>query len=694
MHPPSDYSEKYLLAQQAHKSGQLDQARSLYHQLTQTFPSQADPFHMLALIDSSQKQYVSAIGLFERAISLSPNNPLYRNNIAEALQRLGQDEKALFHLQAALKADPAFYLGKQKLASVLKKLQQYDPAEQLFNEVIEQKPDFEPAYFQLGTLKTQTGRFRSAIVQLKKAVSLNPKSHMAYNNLGVCHQELDEMDEAIVSYQAALAIAPDYEDSLRNLALIHDKIGRVDESKKYFKLLAAVRGNDPLIHWTAELVGKTVYSSNEEIDAYRKKVTDELLKIKGRNFKIDVEQLVKLDIHPPSALIYQGRDDRPIKSAYADLFKGIPKLKLSEFKNEKPHVVFLVTNGHEGVFVKCMAGILNQISTEKFRVSVACSFPNGEKIIRPAITSPEVRFIKLPKSLGDSVKLLVSENIDFLHYWEIGTDAYNYFLPYFKPARFQATSWGWPVTSGNPNVDFFISSEGLDTEPNKDHYSEKLILFKKLPVYYYPPKPPAMTQSKSDLGLPENSNLYCCVQNVKKIHPDFDALLRGILEKDPDGTIVLTGDKYATITDQLTRRMEKNLGSHFERVKVLPRLENDDYFNLLQLSSVVLDTVHYTGGANTNYDAFEVGTPVVTLPGDYHRSRYTAAAYAQLGFMHLVADSDQAYIDLAVRIAQDQKFRNQMVEKIKTHKHRLFEDQEAVNELENFILDVLSTNHA
>ena len=687
---PADFLELFRQAQNAHRSGQINQATSLYQRLIQIHPTQAEPYHMMALIQSNQGEYQQAVQLFDKAISLNPDNPVYRNNIAEALQRFGQERLAIQHLHHALTLDPSFYIAKQKLASILKKLHQFDQAETLFHEVISQKPDFEPAYFQLGTLILQTGQYRKAIEYLRKSTELDSASHKSYNNLAVCHQELEEFDLAIAYYQKALEVDPAYTDSLRNMALILDKQGEPQSAKTYYRRLAKVKGNDPLILWVAELVSSPVFHSNEEIDNYRIRIINELRTIKSRKIQIDVDELVKLDIHPPSSTIYQGRDDLPLKMDYADLFKGIPKLQLSNQKTHKPHVGFVVTHGHEGVFIKCMLGLLNNLSTEKFKITVVCSLPNGAKIIQPKVINSEIQFLSLPKSLGESIKILVSANIDFLHYWEVGTDAYNYFIPFFKPARFQATSWGWPVTSGNPNIDYFISSKELDNEESQAHYSERLVLFKKLPLYYYHQPLPDFNKKRSDFGLDDGVKIYSCIQNVRKVHPDMDQLVKGILEKDKKAVVVFTGDKFKKIASRLEERFEKTLDKYLDRIKVLPRLDHGDYFNLIKLSDVILDTVHYTGGANTNYDAFQVGTPVVTWPGTYHRSKYTAAAYRQMGIEELIADSDAAYIALAFRVANDHEYRKSISEKIRINQNKIFEDIEAVSELENFIYKLCS----
>ncbi|WP_420580400.1 tetratricopeptide repeat protein [Reichenbachiella sp.] len=679
------YDQLLQEATLAHQSGDLAKAITLYRQLTTDMSGQPEPYHRLALIYAQKAEYKKAIPWFEKAIDIRPDHSAYCVNFAETLQRINHNDKAIDLLRKAIEMDPNFVEAQQKLGTVLKKTGAFEEAAKIFKLIIEKEPKFFPAFFQLGTLMLETGNFKSAKDYLKSAVALNPKSIKALNNLAVAHQEWEEYEEAIECYESALVTDPNYTDSIRNLALIYEKTGKPEQSKLYWNRLANLKNNDPLISWKAEIIEPTIFTSTQEITQFRRHVEDQLNLIKTKKVNIDADQLTQLDIYPPAGLIYHGRSDLDIKTKYGELFKGIPKVQMPKKTEEKPHVGFVVTGGHEGVFLKCMRGLINCLSTDKFEITVVCSFPNGEKIVRPAIENPAIKLISLPKSLGQSIHLLSSLSFDFLHYWEVGTDAYNYFIPYFKPARVQVTSWGWPTTSGIPTMDYFISCHGLDEEVDQKDYSEKLVLFDKLPAFYYSPEIPTLNKTKTDFGIKEECRLYLCAQNVKKVHPDFDQLAKGILEQDEKGIVAFLGDKHAKVNDALEKRIKNSCGTHAERVIVLPRQDKSGYFNILNLADVVLDTVYYNGGANTNGDAFALNKPVVTLPVDYHRGRYTATAYAQMGFYDLVARSFQEYSDLAVRTASDIDFRNSACKKIEDNKHLFFEDQEAVQELESFI---------
>src|SRR5208283_67127 len=109
-------------------------------------------------------------------------------------------------------------------------------------------------------------------------------------------------------------------------------------------------------------------------------------------------------------------------------------------------------------------------------------------------------------------------------------------------------------------------------------------------------------------------------------------------------------------------------------IRLVPRMAKAEYFRLVGLADVILDTPHYGGGANTLYDAFACGTPVVTLPGAVHRSRYAAAAYARMGIAEPIAPTAEAYVDRAVEIASQPDLREDLRRRILAASEVLFED--------------------
>jgi predicted O-linked N-acetylglucosamine transferase (SPINDLY family) len=261
-------------------------------------------------------------------------------------------------------------------------------------------------------------------------------------------------------------------------------------------------------------------------------------------------------------------------------------------------------------------------------------------------------------------------------------DALTYTLAFSRMAPIQCATWGHPVTTGSPTMDYFVSSELLEVTHADTHYTEKLIRLPSLGTYYYRPRITEAIKSRRDLGLSDNRNLYVCPQTLFKFHPEFDEILAQILRRDPRGELVLIEGRTANWTRLLRDRFARVMPDVAERVRWLPVLANQDFLQLLKVADAVLDPPHF-GGGNSSYEALAVGAPVVTLPGEYLRSRITRALYAKMEITDLIADSHEQYVALALRLATDADFRTGIAHGISNHSQRLFEDVCEIGDLAN-----------
>jgi protein O-GlcNAc transferase len=680
------FSNLFNLAQASHQKGDMEMAVKLYRESLKIIKDQPDALHLMGIALSSQGKQEQAIESITKALAISPQNPNFLVNLAEVYLKAQKFQEAFEAAQKAIDIQPGFAEAYHKQANAFRCFGNMDAAIKLYNKTVELNPKHFLAHFNLGNTMLELGNFSSAIRYYQESVAINPNYPFAHNNLGIALQEWDRLDEALMHYGKALQLKPDMKEAVRNTAMLYDKQGKHKEAKQFYAHLIKIEPDNKALRLQAESSSEAIGSDNNEIDHYRAALKNRLSEYSPDDFT-DLSALIEYGVYPPSELIYQGRDDKALKESFAALFSNIKRCSVTH-KNTKPHIGFVVTSGHEGVFIKCMRGILNNLDANVFDISVVCSLPNGEKILRPVIDNPGIKFISLPKDFNRALDVLVKAQIDILHYWEIGTDAVNYFLALCKPAKIQCYSWGWPTTSGMTTVDYFISSKDLETAEGKKYYTEKLIKFDRLPVYYYRPPVPSVNKPLSFYSLPEGKNIYLCQQNLRKVHPDFDQAVRGIVEKDPNGIVVFIEDKQQAITVKLKNRLTASMGQT-NQVFFVKRLEESDYLGLLSQSAVALDTFHYGGGANTIYDAFEAGVPVVTMPTDMHKGRYAYAAYQQMEMNECIATNLQEYVDLAIRLANESAFRSKIVAQIKTKKVEIFEDIKAVNELSTFFKSII-----
>jgi predicted O-linked N-acetylglucosamine transferase (SPINDLY family) len=368
---------------------------------------------------------------------------------------------------------------------------------------------------------------------------------------------------------------------------------------------------------------------------------------------------------------------RPLKEEYASLFAGRFPQRPLKHRSGRPLIGIVVTRTHEGIFLKSMRGVLERLPRDVARMAIICPQASME-MIRGGINR-ELEFIPLPRSLHQVEQQLHDAAIDVLYYWEIGTDATNYFLPFLRLAPVQCTSWGVQVTSGIPNVDYYLSNSLVEPPSAQDHYSERLLLAGTLLTYQFRDTYPSSQKPREAFKLSPHQHVYLCGQQLGKFHPEFDETLGEILRRDPRGVLAVIEDRHPAAKHLLQARWRRVLPDVVDRMFFLPRQERPDYVSLIQTADVLLDPFNF-GGVNTSYDAFTFGKPVVTLPSGYHRGRYTLGCYKKMGISECVATDRESYVQLAVAMGTDPNYRRQVEREVEEASHVLFEDAQAVDE--------------
>ena len=112
----------------------------------------------------------------------------------------------------------------------------------------------------------------------------------------------------------------------------------------------------------------------------------------------------------------------------------------------------------------------------------------------------------------------------------------------------------------------------------------------------------------------------------------------------------------------------------------MPRLERADYLQVVAAADAILDTLPYGGGVNTVCDAMAVGTPMVSLPGEFQRSRWMTAVGTLLGVTDTIVASPAEYVERAQQLASEPEFRRHVVERIAPASAELFADLRTVDE--------------
>jgi protein O-GlcNAc transferase len=264
-------------------------------------------------------------------------------------------------------------------------------------------------------------------------------------------------------------------------------------------------------------------------------------------------------------------------------------------------------------------------------------------------------------------------------------------LSCLRLAPVQCTTSGHPITSGSPNMDFFLSSALMEPPAGDSHYSERLIRLPGIGVCYSKPVIPRaiLDRRRSRFGLRDGSTVYLCCQSTFKYIPDHDDVFARIAQRVPDAQFV-----FLTRNSAQGEVFRKRLGREFTKAGLnperhcvlLPMSGTFDYWALNLASDIFLDSLGWSG-FNTTLEAIACGLPVVTLPGAFMRGRHTFAILTQLDVSETIAKNKEEYVDIAVRLGHDPDWRKEVVERMSEREARLYSDKSSVIALEQFLTD-------
>ncbi len=682
-----------------HRAGRLNEAEEIYRRVVDGGVENPDALHLLGQILHGKGQSAEAVDLIRRAIATKPDLFGAHYNLGLILWKLKRLEEAEEVLQIAAERSPSDPDTLFYLAVVLQALGQLKEAEVPYRSILAIDPNHLQALNNLGVCLLDLGLPAEAEEPLTQALEIDPNDIEALNNLGNVLQKLKRSEEALICFEKANGLAPNSADVMGNMARALLPQG---EYQAALALLGKALVSDPCnaaLQFIDALALPVIPGSEEEMDRARQRLVDKIGELAQLDLKLEdpVTEIGMTSFLPA----YHGLNDRDIQENLAQAYlKACPDLsftadhcgKGSGRRDGKIRVGFLSVHLGKHTIGKLNRGLITQLDRSKFESFVFCPGPDkkGTDPIIDEIAATTDHLLFPSPSLAATRDAVAGSELDILYYLDIGMEPLSYFLAFSRLAPVQCVTWGHPVTTGIPNMDYFISSQLFETGKADAYYGEKLMRFPYITSSYRRPNLPKQWKSRSDLGLPEHANLYVCAQSLFKIHPEFDAMLAAILKTDPQGEIVLIEGQEEKWNSRLSSRFAESMGDDSSRIRFLPRLSEEDFFQLLNMADVILDTPHFCGG-NTSLESYAIGKAVVTLPGPYVKSRLTLGFYRQMEIEDLIAKDEKDFVSIAVSLGTDPDKRAATEKRIIEAGPLIFDDKRAITEHERFFLEALES---
>ena len=644
------------------------------------------------------QRWQEAVDSLDRVLAGMPQHAPTLAKRGDALAAMRRFEEALASYSRALSAAPGDVGLLNNRAHVLMELSRPQEALAVYEQVLQTRPGDADAWYNAGNGLAGSSRFEEALGRYDRALAIAPAHVLAHSNRGNALRRLGRLDEALASYDRALAIRPDLVDTLHNRGNVLAALGRTAEARASYERVLDLEPRYLPARWALVMGAIPVAAgSKAEIDEGRRVFAaglDELARLApdGLQGARAVQQMV------PFYLAYHEENNRDLFARYGAICAQATEGPRRTQPRGRP------------VRARACGSLSCRRTYARTRCGMRCSrAPSstsiGERIDievfhLSAVSDAETDWARTRSShfeQGPLAPELWAERIrarepDVVLYPEVGMDPATAYLASQRLGAVQAATWGHPHTTGMPTMDCFFSAAALEPPDGDEHYTERLIRLPRLGCCFARSGVEAAQVDLAALGIPADRPLLLSPGTPYKYAPEHDWVLAEIAARLGRCTIVLFKDDgapwsalYPKLLDRMSAAFTARGVSFAEHCVVLPWQHKPAFYGLMQRADLMLDTIGFSG-FNTAMQAVECGLPIVTREGRFMRGRFAGGILESMRLGELVAADENAYVELAVRLAGDPSRRRELKGRIEAERGALFDDVGTVRELEEHLV--------
>jgi predicted O-linked N-acetylglucosamine transferase (SPINDLY family) len=668
----------------------------------------ADALMRAALGRLRSGDFNDAVTRYDQVIAQQPDLVeayFFRGN---ALLALGRSSEAVASYDRAIFLKPDLAEAYCNRGEALRSLNRLDQALASLEHAITLKPDYADAHNNRGNALWNLGRFAEAVASYDRAIASQPDHSRAYCNRGIALVHLLRPEEAIRSFERAIALQPDYAAAWLDHAEALRHLGRWREALAAFTgyLELKVAKNHERRVGLIELGRRlfaldfvpAIYETEAQIELERERLLARLEEAVAVDSADDIEPVIETLFRLTGfSIALQQKNDIAVMVSYSALLQKLLKPE----PLSRPAVV-----AHRGPIRVGIASALlrnhngtrwayewfNQLPRQDYEFfSYSLGTEHDDVTAKFAGLGHFAHLPFVSDTYREAIEEMRRDMLDFLMLPDIGMTPESRVLSQFRIAPVQFAAWGYPTTSGSPNIDFFLSSDLMEPENAQDHYSETLIRLPNLGLFLLPGAAGAADGAGFD--LPQDRVLYGSIQNLFKYLPQYDRVWPCIARRLPQAFFIFIegnpGHMTAGFRARLTRAFACEGLDAADYVRVLPQMSAARFAGLLHSIHINIDSIGWSGG-NTTLHSLEANCPLVTLPTALMRGRHSYAMLRMIGLDELIATSFDDFIDRLVRLGKDVEFRLQMVDKLAANRPRMYRDYEFIAGLDKFLKDTFS----
>jgi len=564
----------------------------------------------------------------------------------------------------------------------------------------------------MGIIETLRGNSENGMELFKKVLELDPNNSNALNNLGSMTSIFDSDTAKIYLKRAAIVNPNDFAPHVNLAAICYADGDIVCASKEYQDALNL--GGYPALQVRRATLMEPIMGNNwSEIHAVRTKFQSEMKhlflewQLKDTRITSDPTQAVQwLHYYPLYHGLSEYKNQVMMATFYSSMVNNLqwvaPHLTSKEKEEDVPTPTPTLEIPKKKIKIGFMSkffgvgqphgllleGVIRHLPRDLYDVIVFV-VPGTKSSLTPELRASADLVVKLQLVLPSVQRTLASHKLDVLVLADGMSEPINYFIAIgTRVAPVQCMFWGNPVTTGATNIDYFISGDRLESNEGWKEYSEQLIRLEGQAIWYtkFIAAPPAQQSNKEKWSWHTgNTTVYICPQSAYKIHPDFIETIGNILTQVPNSHLVLLQARKQGWTEMLQNRMIYKLTTEvYERIHFVPRTDSASFLQLIGSADIMLHPFPF-GGSKTSADGIAAGLPVVCMKTNYLRGRMAYSFFVTMEYEVTVANNQQEYIDIAVKLGIDVDFRQTVALEIQSRSHLIWERHEYIQSWNTFL---------
>ena len=194
------------------QQGKTTEAEAAWSALAKAYPTNAEPFAHLGLLEARQEHYTEAVAAYRKAMALDPAMPRLRFNLGLAYFKAGAYREALQEFKPLLKTEQADSDEAQRLAILIGMshygLAEFAAADPYLKQASDRDAQNLPLLLTLAHSCLLSNQYQCVLDAFHRIMSLNAESAEAHMLMGEALDEMKDTNGAIRELRAAVLVNP------------------------------------------------------------------------------------------------------------------------------------------------------------------------------------------------------------------------------------------------------------------------------------------------------------------------------------------------------------------------------------------------------------------------------------------------------------------------------------------------------